>query len=78
MSMKVHEQNTEVPRLSPDGMSRWRGVQSFIPVSKEKFRQLAAEGKAPRGIRMGSRCTLYRNSEILRFIADPVNYRVEV
>lgn len=56
------------------GMSRWSQIKSFIPFSKEKFRQLSLAKKAPQPIRMGIRCSFYRNEEIHRFLEDPLNY----
>ena len=57
------------------GMSRWSQIKTFIPFSKEKFRQLSLAKKAPQPIRMGIRCSFYLNEEIHRFLADPLNYR---
>ena len=61
----------------PDiGMSRFSNFKSLIPFSREKFRQLSKAGKAPQPIRMGCRLTMYDNKELHRFIANPVDYRV--
>jgi predicted DNA-binding transcriptional regulator AlpA len=35
------------------------------------------EGRAPQPIRMGIRCTMYRNSDLHRWLADPVNYQAD-
>jgi len=59
------------------GMSRWGQIKSFVPFSKEKFRQLSLSGRAPKPIRMGIRCTFYKNEELHRFLADPLNYKAE-
>lgn len=67
--------HVHLDRLPEHGKSRWRQIKPFIPVSREKFRQLELEGKAPRRERMGVRCTFYDNAEVLRWLADPVNYR---
>jgi len=63
--------------LPADGMSRWSQFAPFAPISKERFRQLAKEGRAPQPIRLGIRCTMYPNRELHRWLADPVNYRAE-
>jgi len=61
----------------PDiGMSRFSHFKRLIPFSREKFRQLSKAGKAPQPIRMGCRLTMYDNKELHRFIANPVDYRV--
>lgn len=61
--------------LPADGMSRFSQFKPFCPISKERFRQLAKEGRAPQPIRLGLRCTMYPNRELHRWLADPVNYR---
>ena len=60
--------------LPHDGMSRWTQIKSFIPVSREKFRQMVRDGKAPQPVKLGIRCTMYRNSELHKFLADPTSY----
>jgi prophage regulatory protein len=66
------------PSLPQDGMSRFTQIKPFIPVSREKWRQLVRAGKAPQPIYLSSTCVLYRNSEIHAWLAEPVNYRAEV
>jgi len=60
-----------------DGMSRWRQFARFAPISRECFRQLAKQGRAPQPIRLGVRCTMYSNRELHRWLADPLGYRAE-
>jgi predicted DNA-binding transcriptional regulator AlpA len=56
------------------GMSRWNQIAPFLPICREQWRRLGLAGKAPQPIRMGERCTLYRNAEVLRWLADPLGY----
>jgi prophage regulatory protein len=68
-------QNLPTPTTLPAiGKSRWSVIAQFSPVSKEKFRQLYLEGKAPAPERMGIRCTYFDNSELHRWLADPLSY----
>lgn len=60
--------------LPVDGMSRLGQLKKFLPFSRETFRKLSRDGKAQQPIRMGIRCTFYRNREIHEFLADPLNY----
>lgn len=60
------------------GKSRFKQIQPFLPISREKFRQLVRQGKAPQPVYLGSRCAMYSNAELHKFLADPVNYRAEV
>lgn len=62
--------------LPATGKSRFSNFKPYCPFSREKFRQLARDGKAPQPERMGVRCTYYDNGELHRFLADPINYRV--
>ena len=72
-------QNLQIePEVLPlSGMSRFSQFKKFLPLSREKFRQLSQAGKAPQPIRMGTRLTMYSNQELHRFLANPLNYRAE-
>ncbi len=73
-------QNHQLPTpdtLPATGKSRFSQFKKFIPVSKEKFRQLAKAGRAPQPERMGIRCTFYDNQELHRWLDDPINYRTK-
>ncbi len=74
-----NQQQLPTPETLPaTGKSRFSQFKKFIPVSREKFRQLAKEGKAPQPERMGIRCTFYDNGELHKWLSDPINYRAEV
>jgi len=75
MPSKVITVEPEVLPLS--GMSRFSQFKKFLPLSREKFRQLSKAGKAPQGIRMGSRLTMYSNQELHLFLANPIGYKVQ-
>jgi prophage regulatory protein len=75
MPAKVITTDPEVLPLT--GMSRFSQFKKFLPLSREKFRQLSKAGKAPKGIRMGSRLTMYSNQELHRFLEDPIGYGAE-
>jgi predicted DNA-binding transcriptional regulator AlpA len=66
------------PTLSSDGLSRWGQIQPFVAVSRETWRQLVLKRKAPQPVKLGKGTTLYRNAEVLAWLADPVAYAVEV
>lgn len=75
--MNMKEAHQTVPATLPlTGKSRFSQFKKFIPISREKFRQLSKQGKAPQPERMGIRCTFYDNAELHRWLADPVNYRI--
>lgn len=57
------------------GKSRWSTIKTFSPVSRETFRVLSKQGKAPQPERLGIRCTYYDNGELLKWLADPANYQ---
>ncbi len=64
-------------KLPLDGMSRFSQLKKFLPVSREKWRQLVRDGKAPRPVKLGIRCTMWRNAELHEFFQDPLGYRAE-
>lgn len=69
---------TNYPAVLPlTGKSRWSAIKKFSPVSRETFRKLSLEGKAPQPERMGIRCTYYDNAEMHKWLKDPVNYKRE-
>lgn len=67
----------DVETLPKIGMSRFSQFKKYLPLSREKFRQLSKAGKAPKGIRMGSRLTMYSNEEIHCFLENPLAYDLE-
>lgn len=70
---KIHTSPEALPSI---GKSRWSKIAGFSPVCREKFRTLSKQGRAPQPERMGIRCTYYDNAEVLRWLADPLNYEV--
>ncbi|MXS82138.1 helix-turn-helix transcriptional regulator [Nitrosomonas oligotropha] len=75
--MHQKEKQTTPAVLPLTGKSRWPKIAKYSPVSRETFRKLSKEGKAPQPERMGIRCTFYDNAELHRWLADPINYRAE-
>jgi prophage regulatory protein len=71
---KKESGNIDYADLPIPGLSRWSQIKKFIPVSREKFRQLSIAGKAPQPIRDGIRCTYYRNEEIHEWLNNPLGY----
>ena len=70
----------EIHKLTPavlplTGKSRFSAFKKYLPISREKFRQLSKAGRAPQPERMGIRCTFYDNKELHKWLADPINYR---
>lgn len=62
------------PILPRVGLSKWAQIEPFIPMCRESWRKLVLAGKAPRPIRLSSACTVYRNEDVHRWIADPLGY----
>lgn len=69
------ENDIEVVRILPEGLYRWNEVKEFLPFSREKWRLLMKEGKAPALIKLSSTCAVWRGSDVLEWLADPVGYR---
>ena len=69
---------TPTPTLPTVGMSRFKQIQPFLPISREKFRQMVRALEAPQPVRFSTTCVMYKNEELHKFLADPLNYRAEV
>lgn len=78
MANKPITDNAPALTLPRIGYSRLKQILPFLPISREKFRQLVRQGKAPQPIYLSSRCCMYTNASIHEFLADPINYQVEV
>ena len=66
-----------LPEILPfTSKSRWSTIARFLPISRETFRKLSKEGRAPQPERMGIRCTYYNNAELHKWLADPTSYKV--
>lgn len=63
-----------LPVLPAMGLSKWAQIAPFIPCCRETWRKLVIAGKAPQAIRLSENCTVYKNEEIHRYLADPLNY----
>ncbi|MCI3206541.1 transcriptional regulator [Pandoraea capi] len=61
--------------LPRTGFSRWSQIKPFLPVCRETWRAMSAEGRAPKAIRLTPRCTVYSNEECHRYFADPLGYK---
>jgi len=75
--MTIKETQQPAPAILPlTGKSRFSAIKKFLPFSREKFRQLSKQGRAPQPERMGVRCTFYDNQELHRWLSDSVNYKI--
>lgn len=74
--MRSNAETTKVPETLPSvGFSRWSQLQHFIPVSRETWRKLVKNGRAPQPQRWTERCTVYSNEEVHRWMKDPAAYQ---
>lgn len=64
-----------VMTLPTVGQSRWNQIKPFLPVSRETWRKMCRDGRAPKPVQLSERCTVWNNAEILRWIDDPAGYR---
>ncbi|MGQ7939153.1 helix-turn-helix transcriptional regulator [Paraburkholderia sp. D1E] len=69
---KLHD---GVPNFLPAvGLSKWAQIAPFLPVGRETWRKLTQAGKAPPPIRLSEKCTVYKNEEVHKYLADPLGY----
>ena len=75
--MSNSNNKNQAPFLPQQGLSRYAAIKHLLPFGKTWFEALVKKGHAPQKIKLGNRCTFYKNSEILEFLDDIVNYRAE-
>jgi predicted DNA-binding transcriptional regulator AlpA len=67
-----------IPVLPSIGFSRWPQIAPFVPMGRETWRKLVRTGKAPQPTYFSKTCAAYRNEDIHKFLADPLNYTADV
>ncbi len=78
LSSSVTPDRSEVAEPLPSGgLSRFRQIQPYLPVSRETWRLLVNARRAPQPLRLGERCTVWRNDDVKAWLADPVAFAVE-
>lgn len=71
-----NDAETVSPALHPDGFTRWPGLREIWPVSRETVRTRERAGRFPKHVQLGSTRSIgWKNSELLRWLADPNGYR---
>jgi hypothetical protein len=77
MDGKKYADDPRLKSLPLTGLSTWSQLSPFLPFGREKWRQLSLAGRAPKRIQLNSRCTVWKNEECHKYLADPLNYRAE-
>lgn len=72
MTKSISNSLNELPHV---GKLRWKQFSKFLPISRETWRKLGIEGKAPPPIRYSVRCTMWDAGEVHLWLADPEGYR---
>lgn len=67
----------EPARLVPGGWSRFNDIKPYLPVSRETWRLMVKSGRAPQPQRLGERCTVWCNDEVMAWLANPVAFSAE-
>ena len=62
-------------KLKPEGLYAWSEIASFVGVGRETWRRYVLARTAPQPVRLGTRCTRYRGSDVLAWIKAPATYR---
>jgi prophage regulatory protein len=68
---------SSAPQSLPlDGFTRWADLKRIVPLSHESVRKRELAGRFPKRVQLGSaRCVGWKNSEILRWLDSPNEYR---
>lgn len=49
---------------------RKAGIPAIVPVSRSHWWQMVKDGKAPAPIKLTSRCTVWKLSEVMKFLGE--------
>ena len=63
--------------LMPEGLYQWEAFADRVPYTRESWRLKMEAGRAPQPIRLTQRRTVWRGSDILAWLADPVGWRAK-
>lgn len=63
--------------LPAGGVSRFKKIKPYLPVSRETWRLMGKAGRAPQPHRLGERCTVWRNDEVNAWLANPAAFVAE-
>ena len=77
-SDKADSGQPSVPVLPSIGFSQWAQIAPFVPMGRETWRKLVRAGKAPQPTYFSKTCAAYRNADILKYLADPLNFTADV
>lgn len=72
---EISKSTETIPTLPPAGYSRFNQIKLFFPVTREKWRTMVRQKRAPQPVVLSSKHVIYKNSEVIKFLADPVNYQ---
>lgn len=64
-------------RLDPTGLYRWAEIKPYLPISESSWRRLVAAKTAPQPIKLSRKCTLWRGSEVLKWLENPLEYNTQ-
>lgn len=61
--------------ILPEGLYRWETFAPHVPLSHEAWRLRVLDGRAPKPIKLSGRCTAWRGTDILAWLANPTDYQ---
>lgn len=71
------EIKTTAADIDPDGLYRWAQIKDILPISESTWRRRIADKKAPPPMTLGTRCTLWRGSDVLEWLRQPDIYTAD-
>jgi prophage regulatory protein len=73
--MSQQNRSTEPKELMPDGFSRIKTVAQLAAASRSSIWRWVSEGRFPQPVKIGPGCTAWRNSDLLAWSSDPINWQ---
>ena len=73
----MHQNETQTSQpLQQGGLSRAEDVLKFVPFGKTTLWSWAKAGKFPAPIKLTATMTVWRNDEVLAWLADPTGWQL--
>jgi predicted DNA-binding transcriptional regulator AlpA len=69
-----HSTRQALTTLPDVGLFRFKQFEPFLPFSRETWRKMVRDGKAPAPIKLGHRCTVWSAAALHEFLNEPLNY----
>lgn len=81
--MTVHKMDSikhkmkKKPEIDPKGLYQWKELSHFLPVSRDFWRRLVIDQKAPKPIKIGNKNKYWRGADVVEWLENPESYQAQ-